>query len=267
MKESARPLIWFQHFHKAGGTSLIELAKHNGEALFPNSRNGNPFDKSGFPIRIWEYSEREMHNFIDYCINNGVSLIATEFGCPSFESIRKRNDTISISLLRDPVKRIISNYEYALILGAIPQVSLSSYIRMSHLDHARPNYYSHMLSMHAGYGFDDTERFRIAKKNLMSIDHVYKLEDEQALPDLCVKLGWKFQQSTANRKPTLGQAAWQAFRMRKPSRLTRRAWLEYIYRRQDYDTAISEFQDRNNMDQELYKNLELIRAEDSARCG
>ena len=255
MRQPTQRLIWFQHFHKAGGTSIVNLAKKNGETFFPHSRNGNPFDNSGFPIRIWELSEKEINSFIDYCKAEGISFIATEFGCPSFDAVSKRDDTLSISLLRDPLKRIVSNYEYDIHLGAVPLMSLSTYIRTSHLNHARPNYYAYMLSMHAGCGFDDAERLRIAKNNLRSVDHVYRLEDGQALPDLCVKLGWQFYPSIANRKPTLAQSAWQAIRMRKPSRFSRRAWLEYIYRKDDYDAAISEFQSRNHLDEELYKNI------------
>jgi hypothetical protein len=266
MKEPTRRLIWFQHFHKAGGTSIVKLAMQNDEALFPNNRNGNPFDESGFPIRIWEFSEKQIHSFIDSCKAKSISFIATEFGCPSFDALRERDDTISISLLRDPLKRIISNYEYDIHLGGVRKMPLSTYIRTSHLDHGRPNYYAHMLSMHAGCGFDDAERLRIAKKNLRSIDHVYRLEDEQALPHLCVKLGWQFQPIMANRKPTLAHAAWQAIRMRKLSRFTRRAWLEYIYRRYDYEEAIHDFQQRNHLDQELYNSFKRSGSTSSVLC-
>ncbi|MDJ0615333.1 MAG: hypothetical protein QNJ63_01085 [Calothrix sp. MO_192.B10] len=40
-------LIWFQHFHKAGGTSIVKFAQSNSEVLYPCHLNGNPLSPDG----------------------------------------------------------------------------------------------------------------------------------------------------------------------------------------------------------------------------
>ncbi len=59
MKKEYR-LIWFQHFHKAAGTSIINLAELNNERFWPYHKNANPTDSKGNLIELWKYSEDKL---------------------------------------------------------------------------------------------------------------------------------------------------------------------------------------------------------------
>ncbi|MBF0452929.1 MAG: hypothetical protein HQK75_19670 [Candidatus Magnetomorum sp.] len=64
MKKKYR-LIWFQHFHKAAGTSIVDLARTNNEVFWSNHENGNPKDSNGNFIELWNYSQYMLKQFID----------------------------------------------------------------------------------------------------------------------------------------------------------------------------------------------------------
>ena len=70
-------LIWFQHIHKAAGTLVVNLAKANGEVLYPNNANGNPLDEEGNRIELWNLNGQELLSFVDKCERLGVTFVAT----------------------------------------------------------------------------------------------------------------------------------------------------------------------------------------------
>lgn len=254
MKDTFR-LIWFQHFHKAAGTTIVQLARNNGEKFWEYHRNGNPVDEEGFTLPLWEYSPEQMREFVDQCESQGVTFVATEFGCPNFASLHKDQRVISITMLRDPLRRIISNYEYDLSLSAVPFIPLSKYIKINHMPHCHPNYYVQMLSMHSGCVATPEHKLEISITNLQAIDHCLILDNLNVIPTLAQKLGWSYQELRANSGGSVAGRLYTALRMRSFARLQRLIWLEFIYARRDFANGTAEFLARSNLDQELIRRV------------
>ncbi len=110
-------LIWFMHFHKAGGTSIVGLARRNGETFWADHRNGNPCSTDGKILRPWELSAAGLNAHIDAALSSGVSFVASKWGCPDPEVLAARGDVLSIVVLRDPLNRIISDFRYEYFNG------------------------------------------------------------------------------------------------------------------------------------------------------
>lgn len=51
--------LWYHHFHKAGGSTFVNLAKANGATLLPRNSNGNPLSRNGVRIPFWKFSPEE----------------------------------------------------------------------------------------------------------------------------------------------------------------------------------------------------------------
>lgn len=139
-------LIWFQHFHKAGGSSVINLAKQNGEIFFPYHQNGNPTNMQGKLLEIWNYSDNQLVEFLDYCEQLNVTFLATEWGVPNINLLSKDERVILVTCIREPLNRFISNYYYDLYNGFTPARTLSSYVNSRRRTITMPNYYCRMLS-------------------------------------------------------------------------------------------------------------------------
>ena len=72
-------LVWLQHFHKAAGSSIVEIAQLNGERCYPAHANGNPLDATGKAIALWDYTKEELLEFIDSCEAQGITFMATQW--------------------------------------------------------------------------------------------------------------------------------------------------------------------------------------------
>ena len=55
--------ILFMHFHKAGGTTINDMA--NELKKFPQNKNGNPY-MNGKLLRFWEFKNKDFENFKKY---------------------------------------------------------------------------------------------------------------------------------------------------------------------------------------------------------
>ena len=248
-------LIWFQHFHKAAGTSIVQLARQNGESFWKNNKNANPYTESGFELPLWNYSREQLREFVDVCEQQGVTFISTEFGCPNFSVLHQDKRITSITALRDPMKRAVSNYEYDLLLGAIPKVPLHNYIRMVHLPHCNPNYYVNILSSFAGQVGHDEHKLACALSNLEAINHKVLIEQPNALKEISEILEWKYSKIIMNKSGTKSQNLYRALRMRSLSRLERLFWLEYVYARSDYKVEQATFKIRSFLDRRLIEEV------------
>ena len=51
--------LWYHHFHKAGGSTFVSLAKANGATLVPRNSNGNPLGSNGARIPFWTFTPTE----------------------------------------------------------------------------------------------------------------------------------------------------------------------------------------------------------------
>ena len=131
-------LIWFQHLHKSAGTLIVNMAIENNEVLYQSHGNGNPKNKDGNVLPLWEYNEKELINFIDKCEKDGVTFVATEQGSPNFETLIEDSRVFLITCLRDPLKRSVSNFNYAYYSG---YTDCTSYEKFAE----KPNVY--MLSL------------------------------------------------------------------------------------------------------------------------
>ena len=105
-------LIWFQHLHKAAGTLIVNMAKANNEVLHNPNNNGNPSDEKGSTMPLWKYDKSRLLDFINDCEDKGVTFVASEFGAPDFKMLAGDSRIKLITCFRDPVKRLVSNYNY-----------------------------------------------------------------------------------------------------------------------------------------------------------
>lgn len=185
-------LIWYVHFHKAGGSSLVRLAKENGEILYPHHGNGNPLRSDGKDIRTWELSPGGLHDFVDSAIRNGVSFVASEWGVPNLEELEQRDDVTTVTLLREPVGRMISNFKFDFYR---PFESSRSRIE-DYTDHylipwTHSNYYARTLLSEAWREDGDQNVLQDAAfERLTHIDVVAPLEARDAYARISDTVGW-----------------------------------------------------------------------------
>ncbi|MBL8446425.1 MAG: hypothetical protein JNJ44_03315 [Zoogloeaceae bacterium] len=183
-------LVWFQHFHKAAGTSVIEMARQNGEQFFPRHENGNPLDAAGRPIPLWQFSPDELLAFVDDCQSQGVSFVATEWGVPHLECLAADPRVRLVTCLRDPLKRLVSNYYYDLYGGHTEARSLEAYPESGPDAFCHPNYYCHMLGAEAcEAAAAGSTPFQRAQARLALFDYCGTVE--AGLDRLARALGWQ----------------------------------------------------------------------------
>ena len=96
--------------HKSAGTSIVKMAERNGGKLYPSNDNGNPQEDNGKIKKLWSYPDWKLVMFIDKCEKLGVTFVATEWGAPDFEFLKKDKRVVIFTCLREPIDRYISNY-------------------------------------------------------------------------------------------------------------------------------------------------------------
>lgn len=141
-----KKIIWFQHFHKAGGSSIINLARFNQEIFYPIHQNANPVGTDGKLIPLWEYSAKQLENFLDHCQSQGITFIATEWGVPDIRALKNDPRVLLITCIRKPLNRFVSNFYYDLYNGYTPAKTLEEYIGSRNRSITMSNYYCRMLS-------------------------------------------------------------------------------------------------------------------------
>jgi hypothetical protein len=131
--------IYFHHFHKAAGTSIVNHL--SGQYKLPSlNKNGNPIDEQGNFIELWNMGESDVNCYIDRESDNGVSLFVTEWGVPNLSIIKSKGVKMVI-LLREPEERLWSNYCYD-ISNRYFSGDLSHYIANPSIPYQRGDYYS-----------------------------------------------------------------------------------------------------------------------------
>lgn len=191
-------LIWFQHLQKAAGSSIIRMAIHNGETLFPVQNNGNPCYPDGKEIRLWEFDRQELTNFIDRCQENGVTLIATEKAAPLFPVLVSDSRVCLITCLRDPLERFISHFYYSLYTGRTNVLSPEKFVNSIFIS-TMHNYYCRIFSR-----FNDNpkpidrKQFDIACSTLESFNCCVVLDNQNPFAELNKLLAWKETEIIAN---------------------------------------------------------------------
>ena len=183
-------LVWFQHLHKAAGTYVIRRAMANGETFWPEHENGNPVDQ-GEVIALWDMSPDELTSFIDECEKKEVTFVACEWGGPNFDVLHSDERVTLLTCLREPIKRLISNYNYDHYWMWTESKNYQEYLNEGNL-HSSPEYYTKIFAR----GLLDTQ---VALTNLSKFDHVIVAEDGM---DSLNELGWIKESDTTH--PTFG---------------------------------------------------------------
>jgi len=194
-------LIWFQHFHKAAGTSIINLAKVNQENFWPHHNNGNPTDGSGNDLRLWEYSTNELDNFIDSCEQKNVTFVATEWGLPEIEHLSSDNRVLLVTCIRNPLDRYVSNFYYDLYNGYTDARTLYDYQASRERVITTFNYYSRiLLSVKDCSAQISPEEFEVALSILGKFNICTLLDN--GLDQLCKLLSWRYEYTYSNQVST-----------------------------------------------------------------
>lgn len=249
-------LIWFQHFHKAAGSSVGALARQNGEIFYRRHHNGNPYDDKGRILPLWDFSEDQISAFVDECERIGTTFVASEWGAPDFRVLARDPRVVSISLLRDPWSRLVSNYTFDLIRRHAPLTPIDTYYFHHSFKFRQPNYYCRTLMAGGGVTRAQTvdELMDRAWENLAALDFVLALEAPKPIDALCAYLGWTQQVERVNSKPSFLTGLLNQVRHGDVSyayrrwRIENRQWTRI-------DTFREEFEANNDADIALYRRL------------
>jgi len=197
-------LVWFQHLRKAAGSSLVQLAIANGEVLYPQHRNGNPLTTDGRLIRLWEMDAAELLDFVDHCETEGITFVSTEWGAPDFTILASDARVILITCLRDPLRRYLSEFYYAVYRGRTERRSPEDFVNSkgthSIFTQSMFNYYCRIFSR-----YNDSpepigqEQFELATSALSLLTYRAILEDKDSCTALYNMLGWTKSEAHANR--------------------------------------------------------------------
>ncbi len=189
-------LIWFQHVHKAAGSTIVNQAIANGETLFPTHENGNPCSDDGEVIPIWDFDETKLLAFVDECESKGVTFVATEWGAPDYRVLHSDPRVLLLTSIRDPWSRVVSNYNYDFYLGHSRSNSLSAYLKEDHrimMDNYLVRVFSNEFT--ADPGSLDEQSVSLALDNIRLFDLVLVIEREKDLSNyLFEALGWSKEQ-------------------------------------------------------------------------
>lgn len=188
-------LIWFQHMHKAAGTTIAKLAWDNRVNFYQPNYNGNPRTESGdAEILYYRFSEKLLQSFIDSCIDSKVQFIGCEWGFPKEPLMDPR--IFYLTCFRKPWDRFVSNYSYDHFEHPELYPDMDSWLatgREKGYSFARNNYYTFIL---AGLDEDHTgpvseTHYSIALANLRKFDLVLILESPECFKMLGLVLGWQ----------------------------------------------------------------------------
>ncbi|WP_062387828.1 hypothetical protein [Demequina iriomotensis] len=189
---SNRRLAVFLHFHKAGGSSVVELARRNGERFHSPHVNGNPLDAHGKIHRPWDLSDRGLDAYVDTLLDEGVTFLATEWAVPTLEVLRGRPDVQVVTVIREPVARLVSNFRYDRAKGYTEHTDVLSFVDDHIALHTSTDYYTKMLLGRRWW--EDAPRedqLDAAEARLAHVDAVGVLEAPGWVEDICATLGWE----------------------------------------------------------------------------
>jgi len=249
-------LVWFQHFHKAGGSSVIATAAKNGERFYPQHHNGNPVDANGWEIPIWQMDVAAQRDFIDHCEEIGVTFIATEWGSQNYVALRDDPRVFSLTLIRDPWDRLVSCYKFDLARGHTKAVPIHRYFPHHSLPYRRPDYYTRSLAEGMGMSKGSHEKMLAsARENLEAIDFRANLYNRSATQAFCDLLGWTNFKLVSNKTPNLLVGTLQQALRKDFGFLYRQGMMSSKSRNEIYGFR-DKFEELNAMDRELFNGLQ-----------
>ncbi len=245
-------LIWFHHFEKAAGTSVVQLARQNGEVFFPKESNGDPRDDNNNLINLWDYTPAELLDFVQYCEMKNVTFVCTSFGAPNFATLSMDPRVVLVTTLRDPLRRLVSHFRYDYFRGGpyrnIEDFGASGKATMYSF-HKLDNYYCRILSEDWLCDKLNNDKYPIAKKNLLLFDAFGIVERANWIKHFCDRLDWKPCDLNANSSDI---SIKKLFRLFKSQRFDLLARL-FIYPPLEPDPhTLAELENCNLMDRRLY---------------
>ena len=243
---SAYRLVWFQHLHKAAGTYVIRRAMANGETFWATHENGNPVDGSEV-IPLWKMEGQELTDFIDRCEADGVTFVACEWGGADFSTLAEDERVTLLTCLRNPINRLISNYNYDHYWMWTKASDYAGYMAEGNL-HSSPEYYTRIFSRNNEVTTEvNEESLRIAQNNLKVFDHVIIAEDGM---DVLNTLGWPNESDTTH--PTFGDKKRAMILLVK---LRIRRWINYRKGVKHLPPESMDIEGMNRLDMKLYSSL------------
>jgi len=118
-------IIWFQHVHKTGGSSIVRMARNECVNFYKPESNGNPMvpTGSGWPLYEGHNGELDIYTndskfkeeFQDSC--KDVDFVCAEWELSHFAP----SNSFKFTILRDPYERFISNVNFDLMYNSIPE--------------------------------------------------------------------------------------------------------------------------------------------------
>ena len=185
MSQQNKPIIFYLHFHKCGGTTINSLFKKYNKHK-PNT-NGNTWCKSNNKIiKFWNYKKNEFNAFKKKLNSQNIKFVAFEWNYfKYYNSIDLKNIELVVCI-REPYKRYISNMKMD------NSYNMTSYNKQNliwrrnrtnqrfNVNYNKYNYYVKMLN---GFGDQpDIEinrtHLEIAKKNLEKFSTILILENK-----------------------------------------------------------------------------------------
>lgn len=266
--QAARRLCWFQHFHKAGGSSVVALAQQNGERLYPGHANGSPLSPTGHPLPLERYDASALSRFVDHCLDEGVTFVASEWGCPDLKTLAARRDVVLVTCLRDPLERLVSNYIYDTLHRYERTMPISAYYPSPFIAFRQADYCVRMLCEGVGVRATGPLALQGAKDALGLIDVCAILEADDPFAPIARALGWRISKAHVNRRRGPGVRFLQALRRKNPLAVWAALWLYGVYRMRDLEAFKQRFVAENAGDIALYAHagalLKIPRQERSA---
>lgn len=242
-------ILWFQHLHKCAGSSVIEGARTNGLKFYPWHANGNPKDESGKELELWNYTSAELAAFLDHVRNLSVSFIATEWGGPCFRTLHEQADVRVVTVIRNPLARMRSNYYYDISAGFSQASCIEDYVGSAG-NWTQHNYYTRIFSRHTGDSEVTDEDFEKARDAMALIDDVF-LQNSDLDSNVTNRLGWKNDLTRRNKTPKGVNVRMLAWSLRNGN--WRGVWRSLTASRKISEKFKEDFKERNRYDLRLYE--------------
>lgn len=191
-------LLWFIHFHKCAGTSLVDSLLEGGYRPAACHHNGNPVDASGRQIDFTNFDAHKMSSYIDTAIESGTTVICSEFSNPRMDWLKRDKRVKVVTILRHPISRMISNWKFDMINQySCANQKLSAYIQQPY-PWCSPGFYCESLAAmtEAESGGHPEQRhtkdtLKQALKTLEYFDAIAIQEDRNSMQNLASALELK----------------------------------------------------------------------------